>query len=420
MIVSTLINGLWQGAAIVAIGYAVTLAVPQRNASTRYAIWFATVLALAVVPILSTTSKLGAWLLGALNSHSAAIYKVSLIPAVPLVARADAWAGTGATWIVSIWLAGVAICLLRLAASFVRVEGIARGATHAAGADADVFVSESVAVPIVAGIFSPKIVLPSVLATQLPPADLQRIIRHERAHVRRRDPFYNLIQRSIEALLFFNPWVHLAGRRVCIEREAACDDWVVEETGSAGEYAACLAALAQTIRRRSAALLTPSAFRSRAALVARIKRLDSVHRPRLTVNAFAVGGTIVLFIVATLALQALSPARVFSPEAQPGSQSLSTAVAAACANPDVEATVINAVPPELPHGFKAYGFVNVAVTIAPNGRVTHTSVLHSSGNATIDNAVVQAARTSTYSPKLANCTPVQGDYIFHAEFKPSP
>lgn len=126
-----------------------------------------------------------------------------------------------------------------------------------------------------------------------------------------------------------------------------------------------------------------------------------------------------LFIVATLALEALSPALAFAPASQPAALNLSTTVAAACAHPNVDASVINAVPP-VSHGSKASGTVDVAVTIAPNGRVIHTSVLKSSGNATIDNYVVEAARKSTYSPKLVNCNPVAGSYVFQAEFAPSP
>ncbi len=81
---------------------------------------------------------------------------------------------------------------------------------------------------------------------------------------------------------------------------------------------------------------------------------------------------------------------------------------------------MNPTMPELPHGFKASGTVIVAVTISPSGHATSAKVQRSSGNATIDNAVVAAARSSTYSPKLVNCAPVEGHYLFRADFKPKP
>ena len=74
----------------------------------------------------------------------------------------------------------------------------------------------------------------------------------------------------------------------------------------------------------------------------------------------------------------------------------------------------------LPHGLNVSGAAEVSVTIAPDGRVVKTSVVKSSGNATADNAVVTAARKSKYSPKIVNCAPVEGGYIFRADFKPGP
>jgi TonB family protein len=291
------------------------------------------------------------------------------------------------------------------------------------GVDRGVFTSDEISVPIVAGFFDPVVVIPNALIAELAPTDLQRIIEHERAHIRRKDPLSNLVQRLIEAGLFFNPWVRFAGACVCAERETACDDWVVEKIGDPGEYAACLATLAHAARPSRVPLLTPSAFQSRHSLVSRIERLSSTKPRRLTINTFALGVTIVIFIITTLALQALSPALALTPTSHAGAQGLPAAasrVAAACAQPNSEAHVVTAAAPEPPHGLKLQGTVNVVVTIAPSGHVTSASVVHSSGNAAIDGAVVDAARRSTYSPKIVNCTPVQGRYVFHAEFEPAP
>jgi TonB family protein len=94
------------------------------------------------------------------------------------------------------------------------------------------------------------------------------------------------------------------------------------------------------------------------------------------------------------------------------------AVPAACANPNVDALVTKPAEPQMPRGFKAGGSAVVAVTIAPNGSVTHANVLKSSGNAQIDRSVLDAARHSTYSPKLVDCKAVTGSYLFRADFKP--
>jgi hypothetical protein len=60
MMLSTLLNGLWQGAPIVAIAYLLSRTVSRQNATTRYALWFTTLVALVVVPILATVSNAGA------------------------------------------------------------------------------------------------------------------------------------------------------------------------------------------------------------------------------------------------------------------------------------------------------------------------------------------------------------------------
>jgi TonB family protein len=421
MIVAALLNGLWLGAPIVAIAYLVSHLVSERNAATRYVLWFAALAAVVIVPVLTTGSHLGAFALGALHPHAArASYMISLIPTGAFVRGADGWLARLAPWILLIWLTGVAANLLRLGASFVRIARIRRAARPLDAAGCDVFASDDVAVPIVAGIFAPRIVIPSGLLAELTPADLQSIVSHERAHVHRNDSLWNLVAQLIEAVFFFNPWVRIAGKHVCEEREAACDDRVVEETGSADEYAACLAALAQRAFYRGVPLLTPSVVRSRHALVSRIQRLSSTQVHRLSVNTFAVGGTIVIFIAFALAVAAFAPALAFAPpSAADAAPPAASFVAAACSQPDAEARVITPAMPDVPHGLNVRATVEVGVTIGPDGKATHATFVHASGNATIDRAVVEAALHSKYSPKLVNCTPVQGSYLFRADFAPN-
>jgi TonB family protein len=421
MILTVLINGLWQGALIVAIAYLISHAISERNSTTRSALWFATLVAIVIVPMLTTVSNAGALLLDAVRPHSSgATYAVSLLPTGTLAERADTWFAQFAPWILSAWLVGVAVNLLRLGVSFMRIDRIRRNARQLAGTDPDVFLSEDIDVPIVAGILTPAILMPKPLLYKLTSVDLQRIVQHERAHIYRNDALLNVIARVIEAWLFFNPWVRLAGARVSAEREAACDDWVVEKTGNPDEYAACLAALAETAHPGKAPILTPSAFRSRHALVSRIERLSSSEPRRLTINPYAIGGIVMMFTLVTLVLQAFAPALALTSSAQVGIQAVpGAALAATCAQPNTGALVVTAAEPNLPHGLKVRGYVNVLVTIAPSGHVVRATIVHSSGNATIDSAVADAARHSTYAPKTVNCALVQGNYLFHAQFEPS-
>ena len=282
MIVRVLFDGLWEGAAIVAIAYLVNCCVPQRNATTRYAVWFATLLALVAVPVLTVLSNAGALLLTALQPHAVAgehAWRISLLPAQPLVRGAAGFFTPALRWIPALWLLGAGACSARLGASLARIARIRKRAIPSQTA-ADVLVSADVAIPIAVGFRNPAIIIPKTLFETLAPADLDRVIAHERAHLRRHDVPGNLVQRLVEAILFFNPWVHFAGRNLTLERESACDDWAVRKTGDPGEYAAFLATLARRVCQTRAPLATPSALGSRHELVERIERLAGCRAAR--------------------------------------------------------------------------------------------------------------------------------------------
>jgi TonB family protein len=422
MILRVLFDGLWEGASVIAIAFLVNRCVPQRNATTRYAVWFATLLALLVVPVLTLLSNAGALLLAVVQPHAAVAehtWKISLLPGQPLMHGAAVFFAPALRWIPALWLLGAGVCLGRLGASLVRIGRLRKGATPSQTAD-DVLISADIAIPIAVGFRKPAIIIPRHLFETLAAADLDRIIAHERAHLRRHDVPGNLVQRLIEAILFFNPWVYFAGRNLALEREAACDDWAVRRTGDAGEYAAFLATLARRICTTRAPLATPSALGSRHELVERIERLAGSAPHGLTVNYYTIGGTVMLFVLLTLALEAFSPALAFAPAQSVSTPAVtgSSVAAAPCAKPNVDALVLTPAEPQTPHGLKADASAIVSVTIAPNGSVTHANVWKTSGNAQIDRSVLEAARHSKYSPKLVDCKAVTGNYLFRADFAP--
>ncbi|MEO6913881.1 MAG: TonB family protein [Candidatus Baltobacteraceae bacterium] len=96
--------------------------------------------------------------------------------------------------------------------------------------------------------------------------------------------------------------------------------------------------------------------------------------------------------------------------------------AARCAVPYRDAVATNKVPPDYPEMAREQNLgvvtVLVKVTVGASGSLTNATVQQSSGNSSIDNAAVAAARASSYSPKIVNCLPVAGDYGFTAEFDP--
>ena len=83
------------------------------------------------------------------------------------------------------------------------------------------------------GFLHPAILIPQTLLDTLSNAELEHVVLHELAHLRRRDDWTNLAQKLIVAILPIQPALYWIGRRMSIEREMACDDWVIATTGTA-------------------------------------------------------------------------------------------------------------------------------------------------------------------------------------------
>jgi len=106
--------------------------------------------------------------------------------------------------------------------------------------------SELVDVPCMVGYLKPLIILPVSLATHLSACEIEAILLHELAHIKRNDYLVNLMQRVISVMLFFNPFAQLVNRIINREREHSCDDLVVEKTGKPLIYVKALLKLEET------------------------------------------------------------------------------------------------------------------------------------------------------------------------------
>ena len=128
--------------------------------------------------------------------------------------------------------------------------------------------SRAVAVPVVAGLLKPVILLPTSALTGLSPLQLEMILAHELAHVRRRDPLVNALQHLVETALFYHPAVWWVSNVVREEREACCDAVATRLCGNPLAYAETLARL-ERLRGPGPLVLAASGGR----LKARIERL---------------------------------------------------------------------------------------------------------------------------------------------------
>ncbi len=126
--------------------------------------------------------------------------------------------------------------LPRLCRRLARELGIAR--------DVAVAVCERLAAPVLVGVVRPLILLPATALGGWGPDQLEMVLLHELAHVRRWDNLVNLLQRLVESALFFHPAVWIVSGWVRREREHCCDAVVVARTGRARAYAETLLAMA--------------------------------------------------------------------------------------------------------------------------------------------------------------------------------
>ena len=163
-------------------------------------------------------------------------------------------------WVVEVWMIGVgllaiwniggwlAVQRLRARATISVAEPIRRKLGELARRmriSRSVKLGESllVDVPIIIGWLRPMILLPISLVSGLPSSQLDAILAHELAHIRRHDYLVNLLQTLAESLLFYHPAVWLLSRRIRIEREFCCDDAAIEACGNESEYVNALAAV---------------------------------------------------------------------------------------------------------------------------------------------------------------------------------
>jgi len=138
--------------------------------------------------------------------------------------------------------------------------------------------SSEVRVPVTLGLTNAVILFPKDMADHLTEAEFNQVGLHELAHIRRWDDWTNLGQKLIESVLFFHPAVLWIGRQLNLEREIACDDWVVSLTGEPRPYAACLTKLVELTALPQRLDLAPGAVTVRKHLSRRVEMLLNKKR----------------------------------------------------------------------------------------------------------------------------------------------
>jgi GWxTD domain-containing protein len=235
--------------------------------------------------------------------------RISLPDASTVAASAKKWEATDILpWLAPVWLVGAFLFQMHCLASWLAAGRLRRAGVYRA-ADAWVQtlerlkerlqISKTVTllesccaeIPVVIGHLRPVILMPAGLLAGLPPEQIESILLHELAHIRRMDYLVNLIQTIVEGLLFYHPAVWWISSAIRTERENCCDDLVVETNGDAHGYATALAALAQNRWGAHEAALAATGGN----LGKRIRRLLSQPElPRTTVAPVLAAGILIV------------------------------------------------------------------------------------------------------------------------------
>ena len=166
-------------------------------------------------------------------------------------------------------------------------------------------ISRHVQVPVMLGFLKPLILLPVAMVNNLTEEQLEAVLLHELAHIKRNDYLLNIFQSIVETILFFNPFVWLISKTIRMEREHCCDDLVIAGTVQPLQYAHALVALEEY--RLTANRLTMAAADSKQHLFHRIKRIMEMKTKHLNYSQKFLA---VLIIVSSLVSIAwLNPAK---------------------------------------------------------------------------------------------------------------
>lgn len=372
----TLVHFLWQGLLLAVL---LNAALPLcRGAIARHNCALATLAAMVLAPI-ATFLSLHDFGTG---GGAALPLRVAATPLASAPAPAP-WTN----WLVILWLAGIAGLSLRGLGGWYLAQSLGRRDTLAVpaellqrchrlqrrlavGGPVRFLLSRRVDVPMVIGALRPVILIPVSALAGLSPQQLDALILHELAHIRRLDTITNILLAAVETLLFYHPAMWWVTRQVRIAREHACDDLAVSACGDAALYVEALTSLEGWKLARLPVLAANGGV-----LKARVARLLDVpvESPRLSLSAMT-GLALLSLVAVSVATAAPSPR--------------ATAI-----QPIRETHTLPPYPKESIH-LKEEGRVLLEVTIGTDGAVSRARVFKPSGHQRLDDAAEQFVKAN--------------------------
>jgi beta-lactamase regulating signal transducer with metallopeptidase domain len=337
----TLIHFCWQAAAVAAAYRALSVALARRSAEARYTAALTSLLVMLVLavgtfawefrpdstlaPLASTAANLAAPLAGDFPRIAAPGFIASQHDAAHITLA------TMLPWIDGFWLVGVLALSIRSLGGWwylrrLRLSAIAQppAAVRASfdrlctalGLHRTVALRLSTAIdgPMTVGTLRAIVLLPLSAITSLGPDELEVVLAHELAHVRRADFFWNILQTIAETLFFFHPAVWWISSRIRHERELCCDDLALSICPNPVTYASALYRLEEHRSRHLRLAMALDGHASRHTLLMRIARIlgePMTRIPSRRLRPFslvaACAGLVALLVPAPHVLASLNP-----------------------------------------------------------------------------------------------------------------
>jgi Zn-dependent protease with chaperone function len=276
--IGRILNSLPEGLLVALFTWVTLRLLPRQNSRTRFAIWFVALLTVPALPLIS--------------SIIAPRFLLSASGGRPLITLPGPWG----ILLFLTWVLAVCGAMLRLAAGLWRLRALRRSCRVIDPAQLDPAIrktvadfslsrrvalatSEKVGVPSAFGFFKPMIVIPAWALRELPAEELNIILLHEFAHLRRWDDWTNLLQKVVRAVFLFHPAIWWIDSHLALEREMACDDAVLAETANPRGYAKCLIGLLEkSFARRGWTMAQAAVHRAHEASL-RVAQILDARRP---------------------------------------------------------------------------------------------------------------------------------------------
>jgi beta-lactamase regulating signal transducer with metallopeptidase domain len=331
-----LVHLLWQGVLVAAILAATLALLSKQSANARY---LASCGALALLVVLGAVTAYRSYEGSGELGVGSGSETTNFAPLAPAAANPSADSASSNTppptphplitytkshlpQIVLIWLTGVLLLSIRLLFGWLRAHSIAkknaseaapewqrsaRRLAHALKLRRAVQLLESAAVevPTVIGWLRPVVLLPATSLTGLSTEQMEMILAHELAHIRRNDFFVNLMQAVVETLLFYHPAVWWISNRIRVEREHCCDDVAVSVSGKPLVYARALTRLEELRVEDAHAFVAANG----GSLIGRIRRLAGARAESPNAPSRFVAGAALLTVLVALIVAPSLPLR---------------------------------------------------------------------------------------------------------------